>query len=256
MKHLKQLSASILILSALLLNGVNNGSAQVSPTPRPTIPKSEQSNFHAKESAKNNNQANQNQNPVGEQRHSRPKTSSDNSADKQSDPDKLTLFTGALVVVGVVQAIILWFTVVVSRASTRAYILARCENAAGISVNEKPRVVIVLKNFGHSPAYHLRFCAQIAFDEYPMKRDPGLKYDKPYSTEMTISPGVEYGNPVVASTPLTETHILEIAAHKGQMFIYGKILYRTLWMRRYTKFAFFILQGTLPMLSPFGNDAN
>jgi hypothetical protein len=256
MNRSKLLSTSILIVLALLLSVVKRGNAQISPSPQLTPLKSEQRALDADKPANNKNEANQDQNPISAQHKPSATTSSKDTANEISDSDKLTYFTGALVIVGVVQSIILWFTVVVSRASVRAYIFARCENAAGIAINEKPRIVIVLKNFGNSPAYKVRMCAQIAFDEYPMKRDPSLKYDRPYSPRMTISQGVEYGNPIVASTVLTSEHLAEIAEHKGQMFVYGKIRYTTLRMRRYTTFAFFILDGKLPMMAPFGNDAN
>ncbi len=220
---------------------------------------SEQTDLNANSSANNKSKSDKYTASEGNEANPSPQSDSNEAANKPNSPDELTVFTGALVLVGAIQAIVLWLTVVVTRASVRAYILARCENAEGIAASAKPRVVIILKNFGRSPAYRVRLYAKIDFAEYPMTHEPMLTYPGPYSSKMTITPGVEYGNPLIASTPLSREQLAEIADHKGQMFVYGKIRYKTLSMRRYTKFAFFILEGKegkLPIMSPLGNDSN
>ncbi len=175
-----------------------------------------------------------------------------------TEPDTtLDYFTAALVIVGFIQAWVLRSTLIISRASERAYIMVKCENAAGIAVGDKPRAVIVLKNFGKTPAYRLQHQSQISFAVYPMSDDytlPKLRGLK--SREMTITPQIDYGNPVVASKPLTQEHFDEIEAHDGRLFIYGTVTYRTLGAWRYTNFAFFHLGNQIFMMAPVGNDAN
>jgi hypothetical protein len=169
----------------------------------------------------------------------------------------MTWFTGLLVVVGFIQAWILRATLIVSRASQRAYILVKCENAAGIAPGDSPRVVVIFKNFGSTPAYRLRYRCQISFVEYPMANDRKLpKLTGPTSPEMTISPGVEYGNPLVSSTPLTHERFNEMEARKERLFIYGTVRYRTLSAWHYTAFAFLFLGDRTFIMAPVGNDAN
>lgn len=169
----------------------------------------------------------------------------------------LTWFTCFLVVVGFIQAWILRGTLTVSRAAERAYVLVRCENAAGIGLGEKPRVIIVFKNFGHTPAYRLQYHSTLIFTDYPMANDfPLPKLNTPLSPEMTISPEVEYGNPVVSSIALTQERIKEIASRDCGMLIYGKVRYRTLRRWHYTRFAFLSLGNNTFIMAPVGNDAD
>jgi len=169
----------------------------------------------------------------------------------------LIWFTGLLVLIGGLQAWILRATLTVSRASVRAYVLVRCENVLGMTLGDRPRLVVVFKNFGSTPAYRLRHHSQISFAEYPMSDDYKLpKIVIRPSREMTITPQVEYGNPVVGSRPFTQEHLDEIEAHHARMLIYGRVRYRTLGRWHHTSFAFFYLGNQTFIMAPDGNDAD
>src|SRR5271166_3148190 len=56
----------------------------------------------------------------------------------------------------------------ISKSSQRAYVYAKLERAEGISVGQRPGFMFVLKNFGNSPAYRVRYQATWGFAVYPM----------------------------------------------------------------------------------------
>lgn len=258
-----KLLLAVIVVSALLLSVPRNVSAQSSPKPSPTVLPRENSQRDKSEAASQQRPSEESAASV----HSEGAAKSEkNETTNQTLPTvnvivptdmALTWFTCLLVVVGFVQAWILLGTLTVSRAAERAYILAKCENAAGIAVGDKPRAVIILKNFGKTPAYRLQYQMQISFAEYPMREDFKLpKLKGPLSVKMTITPEVEYGHPVIASRSLTQEHFDDIEAHRAKMFLYGKAWYRTLGRWRWTTFAFFYMGQNVFIMAPVGNDAN
>ncbi len=258
-----KLSLAVIVVAALFLSTARNVRAQESPNPSSTV-------LHRENSQPDKSKAASQLQPSEESAVSvHPEGTAESEKRetlKQTTPTinvivptdtGLTWFTCLLVVVGFVQAWILLGTLTVSRAAERAYILAKCENGAGIAVGDKPRAVIILKDFGRTPAYRLQYQMQISFAEYPMREDFTLpKLKGPLSVKMTITPEVEYGHPVIASKPLTQEHFDDIEAHHAKMFIYGKAWYRTLGRWRWTTFAFFYLGQNAFIMAPVGNDAN
>jgi hypothetical protein len=209
-QHRFSVTLLILIASALLLTAAENVSVHGSPNPSSTILHRKDSQGEKSESAGQRQPPAESAAPVqaeGASQSEKPETAHQTtSAITVVTPTDTALswFTCLLVAVGFIQAWILRGTLIVSRAAERAYILAKCENGAGIGVGDKPRAVIVLKNFGRTPAYRLRYQMQISFAEYPMREDFKLpKLKGPLSVKMTITPEVEYGHPVISSSPLT-----------------------------------------------------
>jgi hypothetical protein len=255
--------ASILIASALLLGGGENLNAQESPNLSTPVLHSENSDRDKSKTASQHRPSEEGAVSVhpegtaeGEKHETAKKAAPAINVIVPTDTT-LTWFTCFLVVVGFIQAWILRGTLTVSRAAERAYVLVRCDQAAGIGLGQKPSVVLTFKNFGHTPAYRLQYRSTLVFTDYPMPNDfqlPQLK--KPPSPEMTISQGVEYGNPIVSSIALTQERINEIASRDCGMLIYGKVTYRTLRRWHYTNFAFFFLGNNTFIMAPVGNDAD
>ena len=243
MKHSSIWFALILIASALPLSAAEPSPNKGGTSPRPTITNGNESDLNHKKSDQQQGQAAQiliaPAKPDGQS------DQAGGDAKKRCGYDPLTLFTAGLVGVGFLQAFILWFTVITSRASIRAYLLARCELAADIAVGTKIAVTVIFKNFGHSPAYRVRYHGHIGFAEYPMRDDYTLpKIKEKFSSYFSVLPEVEYGQPMLASKALTQAEVEEIREHHGQFFVYGEVRYRTLFIRgRYTKFAYFLVRG-------------
>jgi hypothetical protein len=146
--------------------------------------------------------------------------------------------------------------IIVPKASQRAYIQVTCEKPSGVTIGSKPTVMIVLKNSGRAPAFRVRHRSQIGFAEYPLPK--GFKVPDLIpsgSPELTISPGVEYRDPLVANAVLTQQQLNEIAAHSGKMFVRGTVRYHTLGVWHYTNFAFFWLD-TQYVKAPVGNESD
>jgi hypothetical protein len=260
MKHSNIWIVLVLIASALLLSaGDPSPTKSGIPSPRPTVTSSNESDFNHKKSDQKQGQSAQILIAPAKPDGQSDQASGDTK--KTSGYDPLTLFTAGLLGVGFLQAFILWFTLITSRASIRAYLLTRCELAADIAVGTKISVTVVFKNFGHSPAYRVRYRGHIGFAEYPMLDGYKLpKIKEKFSSYFSVLPEVEYGQPMRASKPLTQAEIEEIREHHGQFFVYGEVRYRTLFIRgRYTKFAYFLVRspnGYVPVLAPVGNDVN
>jgi hypothetical protein len=171
---------------------------------------------------------------------------------------KLTDFTGGLVVVGLLQALVLGFTawlikrqadqmveagqqterVIAQMRDTterqlRAYVGITSASARMINKNTLA-VIVCIKNFGQTPAHKLRHVINYRMAKHPLNIPLEAVIDSDTGTESTVFP----------DTPLMATASVDLEKEpltEGMtMFVYGKIVYEDIFKnKQWTTYRYF-----------------
>jgi hypothetical protein len=156
--------------------------------------------------------------------------------DAWSLSDKIAVIAS---VVAFLQFIALIATVFVMRRTAkrqlRAYIGIAGIDIKKVTLNEKPVMTVLIKNFGQTPAYRVRHWVDCA-----VVTKGTIKFDleaKSFSGEATLNPSDTYSVVCVMLEPLTFEQVENILNDVDRLFLVGDIRYRDAFgHRRKTSF--------------------
>jgi hypothetical protein len=155
----------------------------------------------------------------------------------------IALFTGLLMAVTIGLIGVGYFTLhqmrVAEQRELRAYIgvVILRETISQLNPNTRPRVPIVIKNFGQTPAYDVEVTTNIVPAEFP--RSGALPFAGEESGEGSrtiIHPGQELHTDCVAEKPLdaAEANRLRTESATRRLYLHGEVTYRDVFRKRHT----------------------
>lgn len=141
----------------------------------------------------------------------------------------LTIVTIGLLWVGYVQ-------IRTTRAELRAYVFARPIGIPDTDETDCPKIHLVMKNSGQTPAYDVTHWTCLDVDDHPdfkMGRPPGRRQ----SSGTVLPPGADAGIVAERRRPLTEEECSAVVGRTKQIYVWGEISYRDTFHKRHvTKF--------------------
>jgi hypothetical protein len=136
----------------------------------------------------------------------------------------LTVVTSGLLIISYLR-----FTT--TRAETRAYVMVAEAHLENIEAGQIPRAVIIIKNFGQTPAYQLTQWARVGIEVSPLKNaPPEVKKDKKSPTRVLPPQGEITIRPVYKAA-LKADAIAALKAGTHAVYVEGRIEYRDAFNR-------------------------
>jgi hypothetical protein len=146
-----------------------------------------------------------------------------------------------------------------SKMQLRAYLGPSEIFITGVAVGERPLIESIIRNFGQTPAYRVRYWSDAKVMDTTVERFERIPYE---GGEKTVNPGRDgFTIKSRAAEPLTEEDMSKIRLGTASVYFYGLITYRDAFGRsRKTQFRFQHggprLAGTEDLsISPKGNRA-
>jgi hypothetical protein len=148
-----------------------------------------------------------------------------------------------------------------AKRQLRAYVFAENVRIHEVKIGHIPKVTIVVKNTGQTPAYDLTGNFGMGFFDFPFVNLPELPTAKELS-KIAIGPQASVNHSAALSVPLEKKHIDALHENRGAIAVTGKINYRdafngnqyTAVRLRYTKHSFDEGADTMEVC-PDGNEA-